>query len=245
MIAGVAVVTGAGRGVGLAIARRLAERGARLVLADLDMEQAEAGAALLRDEGHAAWAHRVDVADEGAMEALADFAVTQGALAAWVNNAGISHRAPLLELSVADWDRVFAVNARSAFLGTRAAGRRMGTGGAIVNIASISAVRALPDLAHYGASKGAVELFTRHAALDLAPRGIRVNAVAPGTTRTPMTQNRLSDPAQMAWSIGRIPLGRIAEPEDIAGPVGFLCSSEAAYVTGATLVCDGGWMIAA
>ncbi len=117
----------------------------------------------------------------------------------------------------------------------------MTSGAAIVNIASISSRVALPRTAHYGAAKGAVAIFTRHAALELAPRGIRVNAVAPGTIATAMTEDRLADPRQLEASIRRIPLGRVGSPDDVAGPVAFLCSEEAAYVTGAILYVDGGY----
>jgi NAD(P)-dependent dehydrogenase (short-subunit alcohol dehydrogenase family) len=241
LIEGVAVVTGAARGNGAAIARRLAERGAHVLVADLDGDGAQAHAAALRSDGHAANDSAVDVAEEASVEALGDAASALGQLVAWVNNAGIIDRTPLLEIDVASWDRLMAVNARGCFLGTRAAGRRMREQGAIVNVASISSRVALPNTAHYGATKGAVELLTRHAALELGPRGIRVNAVAPGSIRTAMTAERLSVPEQLERTLRRIPLGRVGTPEDVAGAVGFLCSPESAYVNGATLFVDGGW----
>jgi len=244
-IDGCAVVTGAGRGIGAAIAHRLAEQGAKVIVASLHEDRFEATVAAIRAAGHDALPHAVDVASERSVEALADFALQQGPVVAWVNNAGISERVSITEMSVDQWDRMMAVNARGVFLGTRAAARRMERGGAIVNIASISSSIALPNLTHYGASKGAVASFTRHAAVELGPRGIRVNAVGPGTTRTEMTAQRLADPAQLQWTLDRVPLQRVGEPMDIGAVVAFLCSPAAAYVNGELLMCDGGWTIAA
>ena len=240
-ITGVAVVTGAARGNGAAIARRLAERGATVVLADLaDSDVHQTTAALVAD-GYSAYAQPVDVSNEQSVETLAEVASGHGPIVAWVNNAGIIQRKDFIDLTLEDWDRMMAVNARGAFLGTRAAAKRMSRGGTIVNLSSISAEVALPVTSHYGASKGAVALLTRHAALELGPQGIRVNAVAPGTILTPMTEGRLADPAQAEKSLSRIPLKRVGVPEDVAGPVAFLCSDEAAYITGATIFTDGGY----
>ncbi|AMJ61538.1 SDR family NAD(P)-dependent oxidoreductase [Bosea sp. PAMC 26642] len=244
-IDGWAVVTGAGRGIGAGIAQRLCEQGAKVVIADLDFQAAEAACAALREQGYTTEARRVDVTEEASVEALADAAVQLGPLVAWVNNAGMSQRVALLDLTVADWDRMMSVNGRSVFLGTRAAARRMQPGGAVVNLASISSFVALPSLTHYGASKGAVVAFTKHAAIDLAPFGIRVNAVGPGTIESAMTQARLSDPEQRAWSEKRIPAGRIGQPQDVGSAVAFLCSNAASYITGAVLMCDGGWTASA
>lgn len=244
MIEGTAVVTGAGRGNGAAIARRLGERGAHVVLADIDAESAEASAAALRQEGLSATSREVDVCSEVSVDELAVVAAGLGRLVAWVNNAGIIQRVPLQELTVEDWDRMMTVNARSVFLGTRAAARLMESGAAIVNVASISSFIALPNTSHYGASKGAIVAFTKHAALELGPRGIRINAIAPGTIRTAMTEARLADRGQLEATLSRIPLGRVGEPEDVAGAAAFLCSNEAAFINGAVLMCDGGWTAA-
>lgn len=236
-----AVVTGAARGNGEAIARRLAQRGSRVVLADVDDSDVRETAVKLRGEGLDVLAHWVDVANEASVEDLAQVARGAGELVAWVNNAGIIQRKTFLDLSVEDWDRIMEVNARGAFLGTRVAASNMVQGGAIVNVTSISSQIALPLTSHYGASKGAVALLTKHAALELAPLGIRVNAVAPGTILTSMTEARLSDPHQLEESLRRIPLRRVGAPDDVAGPVAFLCSREAAYITGAVLYVDGGY----
>lgn len=240
LISGTAVVTGAARGNGEAIARRLAQRGARVVVADLDGEGAERAAASLRGAGFEAIGAAVDVADEQSVEDLADQANAEGTLVAWVNNAGIIDRTPFLDITVEQWDRQMAVNARGAFLGTRAAARRMSAGGAIVNVASISSVLALPNTAHYGASKGAIALLTKHAALELGPAGVRVNAIGPGTIETPMTVDRLAIPEQRERTLSRIPLGRVGQPDDVAGVAAFLCSPESSYVNGALYFVDGG-----
>lgn len=240
-IGGVAVVTGAARGNGAAIARRLAERGADVVVCDIDAGQAAAVAAEITAAGGSAVSSACDVSREADVEAVADLATGRGELRSWINNAGIIDRRPLLEIEVAQWDRQMEVNARGSFLGVRAAGRRMKEGGAIVNLASISSEVALPNTAHYGASKGAIALLTKHAALELGPLGIRVNAVGPGTIRTEMTADRLAMPGQMERTLGRIPLGRVGVPEDIAGVVAFLCSEDSAFVNGAMVMADGGW----
>jgi NAD(P)-dependent dehydrogenase (short-subunit alcohol dehydrogenase family) len=239
------VVTGAGRGIGAGIAKSLCEQGAKVVVADLDLHAAEETCTALRELGYTVQPKQVDVTEETSVEALADAAVELGPLVGWVNNVGISQRVALLNLSVADWDRMMTVNSRSVFLGTRAAARRMKPGGAVVNLASVSSFVALPNLAHYGASKGAIVAFTKHAAIDLAPIGIRVNAVGPGTIESAMTQERLSDPEQRAWSERRIPTGRIGHPKDVGSAVAFLCSSAASYITGTVLMCDGGWTASA
>ena len=244
-IEGWIVVTGAGRGIGAGIARQLCERGAGVIIADLDLATAEGTAKGLRGDGHQASAMQVDVASETSVEALAEAAIRHGKLVGWVNNAGISERVPLTDITVKAWDRMMSVNVRSVFLGTRAAARRMESGGAIVNLASISSFIALPHLSHYGASKGAVASFTKHAAIDLAPRGIRVNAVGPGTIESPMTQTRLSDPEQLQWTLQRVPIGRVGQPLDVGNAVAFLCSPQASFITGTILMCDGGWSAAA
>ncbi len=239
----IAVVTGGARGIGLAIGRRLARDGRHVVLADLD--GAEAQAAAFRAEGLAATGCVVDVADEGSMEMLADTAMSLGRLSVWVNNAGVAGRCALLDLSLAEWNRVMGINVTGAFLGTRAAARRMGEGGAIVNLASLTSFGALPALAHYAASKAAVAMFTKSAALDLADRGIRVNAVAPGMIETSMTAPRLSEAAEVERSFRRMMIKRLGQPDDVAAAVAFLCSADASYLTGVVLPCDGGWSAAA
>ncbi|MEI8333722.1 MAG: SDR family oxidoreductase, partial [Chloroflexota bacterium] len=150
-----------------------------------------------------------------------------------------------LDLDVDGFRRVLDVNVVGLFIAARAAAERMaadGDGGAIVVVASVNGLIAEADFADYNASKGGAVLLARSLARDLAPRGIRVNAICPGYTRTPMTAGYLDDPDTLARIVGRIPLGRVAEPDEIAGAVAFLCSDDASYVTGASLVVDGGWI---
>jgi len=244
VVDGVTVVTGGAQGNGAAIARLLAERGATVVIADVDEELARATAERLAGDGLAVRGIHCDVAAEQSVERVADEAARLGPLRAWVNNAGIIDRRPLLEIDVETWDRMMAVNARGCFLGVRAAARRMRRGGSIINLASISSFIALPNTAHYGATKGAVALLTRHAALELGPHGIRVNAVAPGTIATAMTADRLADAAQLERTLARIPLGRVGEAKDVASAVAFLCGPDSTYVNGAILPVDGGWLSA-
>jgi glucose 1-dehydrogenase len=207
----------------------------------MDGEAAATIAAEIEIGGGRAAAKRCDISREDEVEELGELALARGELRSWVNNAGIIDRRPILEIEVEQWDRQMEVNARGCFLGLRAAGRRMENGGSIVNMASISSEVALPNTAHYGASKGAIALLTKHAALELGPRGIRVNSVGPGTIRTEMTEDRLAVPEQLQRTLSRIPLGRVGAPEDVAGVVAFLCSDDAAFVNGAMVMTDGGW----
>lgn len=245
LVAGTAVVTGGAGGLGRAICRRLALRGAEVIVADIDGDTAAGAASELVGEGLRARPCAVDVADEDSVAGLASVAAASGALAVWVNNAGVNGVADVAELTLEEFERVMHINVRGCFLGTRAAARALGAGGAIVNVSSISAAVALPRNAHYGASKGAIESFSRHAAVDLAGRGIRVNCVAPGSFRSGMTAERYQRPGALEAREARIPFGRVAGPDDVAGAVAFLCSPESAYITGQTVVVDGGWTASA
>jgi NAD(P)-dependent dehydrogenase (short-subunit alcohol dehydrogenase family) len=242
----VAVVTGAARGIGAGIATRLAEAGAEVVLADLDGEAAAALAKQLEeDHGRAMVGAGVDVAEEASVVALADLTVERlGRLDIWVNNAGIfPHTGRVVDADAAAFDRVLDVNVSGTFLGAREAARRMTDGGAIVNLASITGFAARSGLTAYSTSKHAVVGLTRNLARDLAPLGVRVNAVAPGLVITPGLLSGSAGETRSATALASrppAPLGRHGVPDDVARVVLFLVSDLAAFVSGATIVIDGG-----
>ncbi|HTI00725.1 MAG TPA: SDR family oxidoreductase [Acidisoma sp.] len=238
------LITGGGKGIGRAISLELAREGADIaVLAARDLVQAEAVAAEARTLGVRAMALVADIADDAAISAaVAKVAETFGQLDVLVNNAGASGRAPLLELTAEDWDRVFAVNARGAFLAGRAAARQMvaqGGGGAIVNIAGASAHRCYPGAGGYGPSKAAVVSLTQQMAVEWARHGIRVNGVSPGPIRESGTGWEEREPA-LAAEVRKIPLQRAGEPWEVARAVVYLASADGGYVNGQMLILDGG-----
>jgi NAD(P)-dependent dehydrogenase (short-subunit alcohol dehydrogenase family) len=244
-----AVVTGGGRGLGRAIAARLAEAGADLLIGDLDEGLATVAAEeLSRRHGVRVIGAAMDVTDSGSVAAAADRAVTElGGLEIWVNNAGVFPSVPLLEMTDETWDRVFDVNARGVFAGARESARRMsaaGRGGVIVNIISTAGFRAsAPGLAAYVGSKHAARGLTREMAVELAPLGIRVLGVAPSFVPT---EGTLAAAAAMAGDLPPTPLmlnspiGRVGVPDDIARVVLFCASDLSAFMTGSTLLADGG-----
>lgn len=231
-----AVVTGAARGIGKAIASAFANEGAELLLADIDAEALAATAADLGGEAFAC-----DVSRKAEVERLIERAAARwGALDVLVNNAGITHAASLDALTEEDFDRVFATNLKSALWATQGAARLMGEGGAVVNMSSVNAVLAIPDQIPYAISKGAMKQLTNVTALALAPRGIRVNAIGPGSIMTEMLRGIMSDRAAEDRVLSRTPLGRCGEPEEVAAIAVFLASAESSYVTGQTIYPDGG-----
>ncbi|MEU9833874.1 SDR family oxidoreductase [Streptosporangium sp. NPDC048047] len=251
-----AVVTGGGRGLGKAIAARLAEAGADLLIGDLDEEPASAAAKELAERhGVRAIGAAMDVTDAAAVAAAADRAVAElGGLEIWVNNAGIFPAVPLLEMTEETWDQVFAVNARGVFVGAREAARRMpaagpddGRGGVIVNIVSTAGFRgSAPGLAAYVGSKHAARGLTRELALELAPMGIRVLGVAPSFIPT---EGNLAMAAAAGVDLAGLPptdlmlnspIGRVGTPDDIARVALFCASDLSAFMTGSTLLADGG-----
>jgi len=243
----VAIVTGAGRGMGRAVALRLAREGARVVVAEVNQEHGSEVAAEIRDAGGEATEVAVDVSRLADVETMFGAAVNAyGTVDILVNNAGIAVARPMIDYTELEWDRQMGVNVKGVFFCSQAAARVMITRsqGKIVNFASTSAFvsSSHPEVA-YDTSKGAVRQMTVSMAAELAPHGINVNAVAPGTTATEMTKSTLGTDEGMAWQLARIPIGRVGQPDDIASVVLFLCSPAASYITGHTLVADGGWLL--
>ncbi len=243
----VALVTGGGSGIGCGVAMRLAELGAEVAVADLDLTQADRVTKIIADAGGRGLALKGDVAVEADVVSMVDRTVGDlGGLDILVNNAGIYPTNPIAEMPVDEWDQVFAVNVRGAMLCTREATRVMrkaGNGGAIVNISSIESMHpTFVGLAHYAASKGAINMVTKSAALEFAPDRITVNAVCPGGIETEGTQEAFGDGLKKQLE-ERIPLGRVGRPEEIGGVVAFLASPAGSYITGTTVVVDGGYLI--
>jgi 3-oxoacyl-[acyl-carrier protein] reductase len=237
-------VTGAGSGFGAGIARAFAREGARVVVQDLDGAAAERVAGGI---GAAAVASVGDVTDPDAVARAVEAATTLGGrVDVVVNNAGWTHRnKPMLEVTEAEFDRIFAVNVRAIFLMTRAVvpAMRAAGGGVILNIGSTAGVRPRPGLTWYNASKGAVNLVSKSMALELAPDRIRVNCVAPVMGATGLLEAFMGlpdTPENRAKFVATIPMGRLSEPEDIAEACVYLASDAAAFVTGVVLPVDGG-----
>jgi glucose 1-dehydrogenase len=237
----VAIVTGAARGIGLAVARRFVAEGARVALADWLADEVRGAADAL---GPAAWAVRADVGDATQVKGLVADTVTRfGRLDCMVANAAVQAEIPFLDLTEAEFDRVIRVNLKGTFLCGQTAARHMvetGTRGTIINMSSVNAVVTHPVLVHYAASKGGINMLTKGMAVSLAPHGIRVNAIGPGTVNTPINANFFSMPGMVDRFLMRTPLGRIAEADEIAQVTVFLASDESSYVTGTTIYADGG-----
>jgi glucose 1-dehydrogenase len=243
----VALVTGAASGNGRGIAERFAEEGCSVVIADVDEQGAQETAALVRNFGQEALVVKTDVSNAGDAERLVSEAENRfGGVDILINNAGVESLIPFLELSEAEWDRIVDVNLKGAFLCAKAAAQHMvkeSRAGKIINIASINSKIALKGQTHYASSKGGLIMLTKSMALDLAPHGIRVNAIGPGVIETKMTTQSLADPERRAMLLGKIPMGRVGQPRDIANASLFLVSDESSYITGTTLYVDGGWLI--
>ena len=240
----VAVVTGAANGIGAACARLFAASGAAVALWDIDATAAQSLAAELASAGARTQGFACNVARSGEVAAaLAATVAAFGRIDVLVNNAGIFRGAEFLDVTEADWDAVIDVNLKGAFLVGQAVAREMVKtgGGAIVNMSSVNGVTAIASIASYNASKGGVDQLTRVMALSLADRGIRVNAVAPGTIATELAQKAVLGSAEAAARImSRTPLRRLGQPDEVAAVCAFLASDAASYMTGEIVYVDGG-----
>ena len=238
------IVTGAAQGIGFACARRFANDGAHVVLADIQADKGEAAAHSLRSAGAKAMFVACDVGDRGQVEALLEATVeAYGGLDVMISNAAILHPADILELEEEDFDRVVRVNLKGFFLTGQAAARQMvaqGRGGVIINMSSIQAYITNANLLSYAVCKGGVKQLTVAMALALAPKGIRVNAIGPGSIATEMVMQLIASDEARRTVMSRTPMGRLGEPEEIAAVAAFLASDEASYITGETVNADGG-----
>ncbi|ADP19707.1 3-oxoacyl-[acyl-carrier-protein] reductase 10 [Achromobacter xylosoxidans A8] len=240
-----ALVTGAGQGNGRALALGLAAAGARVVTTDVQADNAMQTASAIIAGGGEAWSHALDVTDPEACAAVAaQVQLEVGPIDVLVNNAGILIREGIDSPRAAEnWRRVLDVNLNGSFNMIHAfLGALRATRGVIINVGSIASFAGVGATLGYSPSKGGVKMMTQAMARDLAPDGIRVNAIAPGVIETPMTQYTRDDPARLANFMQRIPLGRVGQPEDLVGPAVFLASPMARYVTGVSLPVDGGYL---
>lgn len=242
-----AIITGGAKGIGYAIAERFLREGARVVIADIDQEQGFAAERDLEKLGATRFV-RADVGKRLDVHNLVASTIDAfGDVDVLVNNAGIDHQADFLDLAEDDFDRVLRINLKGAFLAGQAVARIMvdrvkagGAPGTIINMSSVNSVVAIPDQVPYAVSKGGIAQLTTVMALALAPHGIRVNAIGPGSISTDMLARAKADPAAKARMLSRTPLGRIGEPQEIAAIAAFLASDDASYITGQTIFADGG-----
>ena len=244
----IAIVTGAARGIGRACARRFAQDGARVMLADIDAAALHDTVKVLAAEGFDVAGQVTDVTMRAEVETLVAATVARfGGIDIMVNNAGIARVQPFLSVTEADFDAVIGVNLKGAFFGVQVAAEAMiaaGTRGVIINMSSINARMANPSVATYAISKGGLNQVTGTAAVALAPHGIRVVGIGPGTIMTDMLKaGFMHDDESRRMILSRTPIGRCGEPEEIAAVAAFLASDDASYMTGQTVYPDGGRMI--
>jgi acetoin reductase-like protein len=245
----VAVVTGAGQGIGRAIAHRLSRNGFAIAMVDINAEALDKVKAEIAGQGGQALAIKANLTQLKDIQNALDQAAKWGQLTVLVNNAGLVKITPLLEVTENDWDLIMTLNLKAVFFMMQYAARHMREGGRMVNLSSISGRSGRPDQAHYAAAKAGVISLTQSAALSFASQGINVNAVCPGVVDTPMTNSiheiradalGITPEESLARMVARIPLGRVETTEDVAAAVSFLCSADASYITGQSLnVCGG------
>ena len=239
----VAIVTGARQGIGQGIALALSRAGYNVVVSDINLADCQKVVLEIEKSGGRGLAVECDVSQKAAVDRLVSQTVAEfGGLDVMVNNAGIFPFVPFLEMTEENWDKVIDVNLKSVFLGSQAAAKVMRAGGRIINTSSIAAVVGFAGLAHYCASKGGINALIRALALELANKQITVNAIAPGAIETPGASVSSNDDIKKQ-TVAAIPLGRMGAPDDIAQAVVFLASEGASYITGQTIIVDGGWTL--
>ncbi|MBN9063532.1 MAG: dehydrogenase [Rhizobiales bacterium 65-9] len=243
-----AIVTGSANGIGLAIVERFARDGVKVILSDINEAKGAAEAKRLAAEGATVRFVRADVGSAADVAALvAETEDAFGAIDILVNNAGITHAADFLELKEADFDRVLRINLKGSFLVGQAVARKMvarakegGKPGSIINLSSVNAEMTIPNQTAYNVSKGGMGQLTRNMAIALAPWGIRVNAIGPGSIATELLKSVANDETARRILLSRTPLLRFGEPAEVAAIAAFLASDESSYITGETIFCDGG-----
>jgi len=244
----VAIITGARRGMGRSHALTLAKAGAKVVVADISLEDCQKVVDEIKKAKGEAMAVKCDVTKKEDIDNMVKAAVGKwGKVDILVNNAGICQFKPFLELTEEEWNRTININLRGYFLCAQACAKEMAKqkSGVIVNVASVAMGQVgigFQNLAHYCASKGGIVAMTEALALELAPYNIRVNAISPGMIETPMIDPIKSDPKVMAATLAQVPMHRVGKPEEVSNLVLFLASDESSYVTGSTVVIDGGWL---
>jgi len=244
----VAIVTGARRGMGITHALVLAKDGVKVVVADISLEDCQKVVEEIEKNGGEAIAVKCDVSKKEEVKEMVKETVEKfGKVDILVNNAGITQFKPFLELTEEEWDRTIDINLKGYFLCAQATAEEMAKqkAGVIVNIASVAMGQqgiGFPTLVHYCASKGGIVGMTEALAVELAPFGIRVNAIAPGMIDTPMIDPVKKDPGTMEAMLARVPMHRVGKPEEVSNMVLFLASDASSYITGSTVVIDGGWL---
>jgi len=244
----VAIITGARRGMGRSHALALGKAGAKVVVADISQKDCQKVVEEIKKKGGEAIAVKCDITKKGEIENMVKQAIDKwGKVDILVNNAGICQFKPFLELTEEEWDRTLDINLKGYFFCAQAAAQEMvkQKSGVIINIASVAMGQqgiGFPNIVHYCASKGGIVGMTEALAVELAPYNIRVNAISPGMIETPMIDPAKQDPKMMEAMLARVPMRRVGKPEEVSNLVLFLASDESSYMTGSTVVIDGGWL---